>query len=53
MVDWNVNSLVHCCAPAVQSEIWRQIAGKFTPDASSLDITRHCATEVTVRTEPG
>jgi hypothetical protein len=23
MVDWNVNSLVHCCAPAVQSEIWR------------------------------
>jgi hypothetical protein len=20
MVDWNVNSLVHCCAPAVQSE---------------------------------
>jgi hypothetical protein len=29
MVDWNVNSLAHCCAPAVQSEIWRQIAGEI------------------------
>jgi hypothetical protein len=49
MVDWNVNSLVHCCAPALYSEIWRQIAGKFTTDASSLGITRHRSTQGTVR----
>jgi hypothetical protein len=41
MVDWNVNSLVHCCAPAVQSEIWRQIAGEI--HAGRLFIGHHSA----------
>jgi hypothetical protein len=41
MVDWNMNSFVHCCALAVQSEIWRQIAGEI--HAGRLFIGHHSA----------
>jgi hypothetical protein len=41
-----MKSFVNCCA---QRKVSREIARKFTPNATSLAITRKCATEVTVR----